>query len=214
MIQMKTVLYFFLLIGMPFSLCANDWTLDVRGAYYSPMSKDVREIYSRAWIDYQVLTSKRVAEYWELWGQVSWTIKKGHTSKGYFGFKDSTRAWILPLSVGLRFIYPVACRTRAYLGAGVSYSFLKIDNRCEDFYDYSFFSSSPFKKHIRKGAPGALFKAGVLIDTGDNTFIDLFVDYFLQSFHLGRHDLFEEKVIGDHFRATGFKFGAGFGVNF
>ncbi len=211
---MKTVVYFLLFIASSCSIYAKDCTLEVRAACYSPSSKSVHKTYSHAWIDYEVLASKNILPYWDVWGQVSWTIKKGHTSKGNYGFRDRTRAWILPVSAGLRFTYPVACRTNVYLGAGVSYSFLKIDNRCEDIYDYSFFSSSPFHKHIRKQNVGGLFKAGILINTGDNTFIDLFIDYFLQSFHLGHHDLFEEKVFGRHFKANGIKIGAGFGVNF
>ena len=210
---MRTWIFILLLLGIPLSITARDWTLDVRTACYSPLNKDTKHIYSRAWIDFEVLTSKRISPFWEIWGQMSWTVKKGNTSRGYFGFKDRTRAWILPLSVGVRFIYPVNCLIEAYIGAGVSYSFLKIENRCEDFY-YSFYSSSPFTRNIRKNGPGALFKTGLLIDTGDNTFIDLFVDYFLQSFDLGHRNIFEEDAFGRHFKASGFKIGGGFGVNF
>jgi len=217
---MKIMIYFLLLIGLPFHLSAQDslsetdWTLEIRGACYSPQSNKIREIYSRAWIDYQVLTSKKIASNVEFWGQVSWSIKKGSTSKGKYGFKDRTRAWILPIAAGVRFIYPVACRTHAYFGAGACYSFLKIDNRCENIYDYYFRSNAPFHKHIRKHEIGGLFKMGVLFETGDKTFIDLFADYYLQNFHLGHHNLFEEKIIKHKFQASGFKFGAGFGVNF
>ncbi len=150
---MKALSFLISFLLLPLCLLANDYSLEVRTACYSPTSKDVRDIYSCAWIDFEVFASKRISEYWEVWGEVDWTIKKGHSSRGRYGFKDRTRAWILPLSLGLRFVYPVSCRIKAYAGGGVSYSFLKIDNRCED-YDYSFYSSSPFKNHIYKNGFG------------------------------------------------------------
>lgn len=212
MFFMKAIILLLIFL-MPCCLVAKDWTLEVRAAYYRPSSKVIRDAFSSAWIDYQVLASRRVTRYFDVWCEVDWTIKKGHSSRGYYGFKDRTRAWILPLSAGVRFIYPITCRIQAYLGGGISYSFLKIDNRCEDYY-YSFFSSSPFKKHLRRSSLGGVGKVGLIIDTCDNTFIDIFVDYFAQRFHLGHHDIFEEEVIGKHFNASGFKIGAGFGVNF
>lgn len=211
---MKIITYFLLLLGISFNLSAKDWTLEIRAACYTPQSKETTEMYSHAWVDFQAFTAKKIACNWELWSQVSWTIKRGHSSKGVYGFKDHTRAWMVPISAGLRFIYPISCRVQTYLGAGVNYTFLRIDNRFEDLYGYSFYNSSPFKKHIYKNAFGGLFKAGIVIDTGDNTFIDLFVDYFLQNFRLGHHNFFQEEIIGKHFKANGIKCGAGFGVNF
>lgn len=209
---MKAIALFILLL-IPINIFARGSTLEVRAAYYTPTAKDIRHTYSHDWIDYQVIGTTRISKCWEAWGEVDWTIKKGHSNKGYFGFKDSTRAWILPISAGLRFIYPLSCRIQAYAGAGITYSFLKIDNRCEDYY-YSFFSSSPYKKHIRKSTLGGVAKVGLIIDTYSNTFIDIFADYTYQRFHLGNHDIFQEEVFGKHFNASGFKFGAGFGVRF
>jgi hypothetical protein len=207
-----TILFSFLLI--PLLLTASDYTLEVRTACFSPTEKKVRDIYSCAWIDFEVFVSKQISQYWQVWGEVDWTIKKGHSSRGEFGFKDRTRAWILPVSLGLRFVYPVTCRISAYAGGGLSYSFLKIDNRCEDYRNYSFYSSSPFKNHIYKNGLGGIAKVGLLIDTGDNTFIDIFADYIWLNFHLGHHHLFEERIFGRHFNASGFKFGGGFGIKF
>lgn len=210
---MKFLSSLFCFFLFSFGLCAQNYSLEVRTACFSPTSKDVKDTYSRAWIDLEVFASKKISEHWEIWGEVDWAIKRGHTSRGYYGFKDRTRAWLLPISAGLRYLYAFNCRIQGYVGAGLSYSFLKIDNRFED-YDYSFYSSTPFKKHIYKSTPGGLVKAGLLIDTCDNTFIDLFVDYIWQDFHLGHHNIFEERAFGHHFNASGFKIGGGFGVRF
>lgn len=211
---MKPIAFFISLLLLPIFLAASDYSLEVRVAGFSPSSKNVKDIYSSAWIDFEVFASKRISQYWEAWGEVDWSIKKGHSDKGEYGFKDSTRAWILPVSLGLRFVYPLTCRISAYAGAGATYSFLKIDNRCEDYQSYYFYSSSPYKKHIYKGTMGGVAKLGILINTGDNTFVDFFVDYIWQDFHLGHHQLFQEKVFGRHFNGSGFKAGGGFGVRF
>ena len=88
---MKFLLYFLCLTGLMQPLLAKDWTLELRGACYLPTSQEAQSIYSRAWLESEVFTAKKLHQYLEAFGQVSWTVKKGQTSRGEFGFKDRSR---------------------------------------------------------------------------------------------------------------------------
>lgn len=224
---MKNFTLFFTLLFLPFGLfstdcipdceCKTDWTLEVRGAYYQPDSKSFRKVYTNHLLDYQVEAAKRVYDFFEIWGGMSWASKHGHTRRayGYFDhrFKDSTKIFVLPVSLGLKFIYPILPFIDIYVGAGVCYSFLKIKNFCKEHYSDWGLSHSPFKKGIYKNDVGGLFKAGFQFAMSDSTFLDFFVDYYLQRFHLShkhdRRDVFKHSI-----DCSGFKTGVGFGVYF
>jgi hypothetical protein len=197
--------------------CETDWTLEVRGAYYQPSSKAFKKVYTNHLLDYQVEAAKRIYDFFEIWGGVSWANKHGHTRKtyGYFEypFKDRTRISILPLSLGLKFIYPILPFVDIYAGAGVCYSFLEIRNSCKEHYSDWELSHSPFKKRIYRNDVGGLFKLGFQFAMSDSTFLDFFFDYYLQRFHLSRKDD-HRNVFKRHIDCSGFKTGIGFGVYF
>lgn len=224
---MKNFIHYFALLFLPYTLfatncipdceCDTDWTLEVRGAYYQPVSKDLRKVYTNHWLDYQVEAAKRMDYFWELWGGVSWASKQGHTHRSYgydgYAFKDSTKIFVLPVSVGFKLIYPVMPFIDLYAGAGICYSFLKIKNFCKEHYSYHGLSHSPFKKGIYKNDFGAIFKVGFQWALSDSTFLDFFADYFVQYFHLShkfdRRDVFDRDI-----DCSGLKVGLGFGVYF
>lgn len=194
---------------------ATDWTLEVRGAYYYVPNKSVERVYTSDWIDYEVEAAKRIHPFVEVWGGVNWASKHGHTKRDYYGitFKDSTKIFVLPVSLGLKLIYPLFPYVDIYAGFGICYSFLKIKNFCKERYSYWSFSHSPFKKGIYKNEVGGVFKAGFQVAMSDSTFLDFFVDYYAQRFHLS-HKTDLRDVFKRHVDCSGFKFGAGFGVYF
>ncbi len=198
--------------------CREDttWTLDVRGAYYQPSSKAVRKIYSSGWMDYQVEASYRIHDFFEIFGGVNWASKQhGHIQPLSYGFKNQTKMYILPLSLGAKFIYPILPCVEIYLGAGVCYSFLKIHNHCKEEYYYWGLSRAPFKKNIYKSNEGAVFKVGLQFDLGDRVFLDLVVDYFSQRFRFSHHEDLTRRCIFKHYvDCSGFKYAAGLGVYF
>lgn len=221
---MKNFTLFFTLLFLPFGLFATDcipdcegetdWTLEVRGAYYYLPNKSIRKVYTSHWLDYQVEAAKRVHDFIEVWGGVSWASKHGHTHKtyAYYDFKDSTKMFILPVNLGIKFIYPILPYVDVYVGAGVCYSFLKIKNFCKENYSYYGLSHSPFKKAIYKNDFGGIFKIGFQFAMSDSTFLDFFADYYVQRFrmsHKDRRDIFNHSL-----DCNGFKFGLGFGVYF
>lgn len=222
---MKSIL--FVLLFLPLTLfatycipncnCRTDWTLELRGAYYHIPSKTVKNIYSSHWIDYQVEAAKRVHPFIEVWGGVCWAYKQGNTTRIYGSykdeFKDRTRMYILPISLGLKGIYSILPCVDIYAGAGVCYSFLKIKNFCKERYSEFGLSHSPFKKAIYRNQFGGVFKIGVQFAMSTSTFLDIFVDYNIQSFHMTHkrdlRDIFKHDA-----NCSGFKVGAGFGVYF
>jgi outer membrane protein len=226
---MKNIFWFLVLLFMPFGLtatdcipdceCETDWTLEVRGAYYHPTSTPLRKVYTSHWLDYQVEAAKRVHPYCEIWGGVSWASKEGRTTRacGYdeFQFKDKTKIFVLPLSAGLKFIYPILPCIDVYVGGGICYSFLRIKNRCQEHYSYFEFCRSPFKKAIFKNEVGGVIKLGVQYAMSDSTFLDFFADYLIQRFHFSHH-VHESgrRIFKHHLDCSGFKFGIGLGVYF
>lgn len=204
------ILTFLLMVFLPLTAFAQDWTIEMRAASYQPSSRNIRKVYSQYWIDYEVLASKSYNDYFDFFAQVSWAVKKGlyHDRVAGFRFKDHTRAWVLPLNLGMRAYIPLDCRLKLYVGAAVSYSFLSIESHT----NYSFVRKD-YNKQINKSNWGALAKVGLIFDLGDNVFLDLFTDYLFQKFDLG-HQQCLERGFGGHFDASGFKFGGGLGVNF
>lgn len=209
--------------NIPLTYC-KPWTLNVRVAYYRPQSKEIKNMYSQSWIDFQVETSRTLMKYLDCWIGVSWTGKQhGKTEPFRYYVKDKTKFFLLPVSIGLRLIYPILPCTELYLGAGVCYSFLEIRNHfkedgysssCSSYY-FKQFGSIPYKHHIHKSNWGGIFKAGVHYTMCDSTFLDIFVDYYLQDFHFSDHS--EESrqcFFKKNANCSGFKIGAGLGVYF
>lgn len=191
------------------------WTLEVRVAYYQPSAKKVRKVYSSGWLDYQVLTSKRFSNFFEVWGGVSWANKHGHTRSYDEDWRDHTRLSIVPLSLGVRGIYPLFCSIEFYVGAGVCYSFLHVRNHCRDDYSFYGVSRSPFKRDIHRSDFGAIVQTGFHYTLCEDVFLDFFADYFSQQFDFPSKDSRAHRyVFKNHLNCSGFKLGAGLGVYF
>ena len=101
--------------------------------YYLP-NKRVKKIYTRDWLDYQVEAAKRVHDFVEVWGSFNWANKHGRSRRTYahHHFRNRTKISVLPLSLGLKLIYPILPCVDVYAGAGVCYTFLRIRNFCKN----------------------------------------------------------------------------------
>ncbi len=203
--------------------CETDWTLEVRGAYYQPSSKRFSRVFTKHLLDYQVEAAKRIFPFGEIWAGVSWASKRAHTqygseydSYGFGEFRNRPKIFILPVSLGGKFIYPIMPRVDVYAGAGVCYSFLKIKNHFKHYDSYaegSFHHS--FKKVIYKQNWGAIFKLGFQIAMSESTFLDFFADYYSQFFHISHHKEGIAHSLDKHeLDCSGFKLGLALGVYF
>ncbi|MCE2982905.1 MAG: hypothetical protein LW832_05005 [Parachlamydia sp.] len=206
---MRIFLFFLLL---PLSLFSMDWTLEVRGAYFRPSSKHLRQIYTDNWIDYQVEASQRFCNRTEFWIGANWLRRRNPIDcKADESYHSHSEVFILPLSAGYKAFFPLSHCLDFYLGGGLAYSFLRIRNGC----GHSSACPSSFRKVIHQGDWGGVFKTGFQWNMGSNTFLDVFADYFSQRFRLSRR---ESLTICSHslrhLDCSGFKFGLGIGVIF
>lgn len=222
-------------------ICDKTWTLSVRLAHYSPTTQKAKKIYSDAWLDYEVEASKRFNRYMSGWVSVAWAGKRhGHHEPLRRGFEDKTKMYVLPISLGASVMFPVLSCLDLYVGAGVSYSFLDIQNRLEEYkysyesyypydyyygyYDYSYeyyrrervYEGTLYKQSIQKSAWGSLFKTGLHYKLGSYMFIDVFADYYYQYFKFKNHHHHSKYEIffKDYLNCSGYKIGAGLGVYF
>lgn len=223
MIKLRIILL--LILSTSLSLVADDcfdWSLQLRGAYFASQSKIINKTNSQHWFDYQVEAAHNFENNWQLWTNVSWFTKKRPIKRdAFYGpaghYHDSSycrystnhnkkhrRLYILPLSLGLKYNLCITPCARFYLGAGPSYTFLKIKHPI-----------SIFNKYITRQGIGALFKSGFQYDIGEYTFLDLFVDYLYQRFHFSQFDSYIDGYTKrKQMNIGGFKIGIGLGVYF
>lgn len=219
--------------------CNKEWALEVRCGYYHLEDKTVTDIYPQGWFDYKVEAGRRLNDYFQVWTSVSWTGKNhGRLPDVFYGLDNKTRIHLIPIAVGLKAFIPLCSFIEFYLSGGVCYSLLSIKNHTRleydsrssyyygsyyyyshysygDGYDYDF-SKSVYKRHSSKHGFGGLGTVGIQYSMSNTTFLDIFAEYFAQSFHFSRHygshkkhDVFLKDV-----NFNGWKFGAGLGVYF
>jgi outer membrane protein W len=193
----------------------TDWTLEVRGAYYQPSDKKIDKYYSNHWIDYELETSYRVNPFWDVWAGLSWARKHTRFRLHEDGLKNGSKIFVLPLAIGAKFSYPILPYAQIYTGVGLCYSFLKIQNKCMEHDSDVSFHRSPFKRNLLKSDWGGVIKLGVRVALSKSTFIDVFTDYYAQTFKLSHHETASKRVLFRHdIDVSGFKFGGGIGVYF
>lgn len=204
----KTILSFFLIIAIfafiPTKLIASDWYMQIRSSYFYPTSKPVREAYSRVWLDYQFEASTLISGNWHFWTNVNWSSKRGN--RDFNSFDERTRIWVLPISAGAKYQFPLNSCLSLYLGAGLSYTALRVE------HEFSFFHEKHFTTRQSLGLVG---KSGLMWLLSDYTFLDFFIDYYHQRFNISAHCCKNEDL-KSHYRVdlSGFKFGLGLGVYF
>ncbi len=186
-----------------------DFSVEARVAYFHPSSKKVRRIYSEGWADYQLEFSAPLGCNWRLWSGVSGFSRKGHS----IGFYNDTRLQLIPISLGLKYVYPIAHCTSIYVGGAACYSSLRI----KDHSDY-------VHEHTRKRAFGGIAQVGLYYSVTDWLFLDVFADYYFQRFHFKHHsyisydgsgyDSSSRFVERNTLNMSGYKVGAGVGVTF
>ena len=161
----------FLLSILPTWLMAFSIQGDV--SYFRPSSHILREIYGKGWVDYKVELNGPVSSchwFWEkisVFGDVSYLHKTGHSLGGHY----KTEITIVPISLGLKWVQPIGCATRFYLGAAPRYFFLRIHDHL-----------SVVKEKINKNGLGGMAITGFNFDLWKGLYLDLFVSYSFKNF--------------------------------
>lgn len=193
---------FFFFLGHLSADCLSDYCptvcVNARVAYFRPESKKVRKIYADGWADYQLEVFQELCPNWQIWSGISGFSKKGHSLE----LHDHTKLQLIPLSLGLKYIYPFTCNLDGYLGVGACYSFLHI----RDHSDY-------VEQHISRQDWGGVGQIGLYYQAQQGFFINLFADYFYQRFYFHHVD-FSHYVQRHNLNLSGWKLGAGIGICF
>ncbi len=199
-------------------LPTTDWRMDVRVAYYHPTSKQVRDIFSGGWIDYQFEISRKHCFHnnSEIFMSVDWAHKKGNLPSFpkiiHHGipknFHNGTKAHIAPLTIGFKHFYRFNSCIESYVGIGICYTLITVRNQSE-FHDYDL-GPNPYKRYVYKNSVGGILKIGYRYSLGKCTFFDFFADYYITERVRFAHDELSRKRLN----FSGVKTGAGIGVYF
>lgn len=179
----------------------SDLSIEGKVNCFSPQSKRVRHVYGQKWVDYQLQFNYDYNEKWKLFTAINGLSKKGHS----FGYHShSTKICLIPLSLGFEYSFHLLPCLNYYLGAGTTYSFLKIR-------DHSKF----VHQHVYKNTWGGIFKTGMRFFLNPATFLDLSVDYFHQYFHFKTNHHASDSYIKRHsLNMSAFRAGFGLGIKF
>lgn len=107
------------LISVMAGLEAVDVLAEAKVAYFYPTNHRFRKIYSNGGAIYGVEVS---CQTWR--GLYAWTSGSFFTKSGSsIGEKDYTRVTLVPLALGLKYLFPVGC-SDLYIGAGILSTYL------------------------------------------------------------------------------------------
>lgn len=174
------------------------WTIQARAAAFMPLKHQLRRIYCDGLPTMELQSSYSLmrnlcgrCDQLLLWGNVGWTTKRGHS----IGFGYESQLNLIPFSIGLD--YQVSCASWCdfYVGAGPTFSLLRIKN-FDGFYH----------KFYNRNAFGVTTKTGFRFTFCTNYFFDIFADYYYTKFRK-MHDSIQN--VDNNF--SGFFVGAGFG---
>jgi len=170
--------------------------LELRGAYYYPTSDLFRDIYKGAGMG-SVELSVQAGKGFYPWLSFSYIGASGVSTDEH----EKTRIYMLPIGLGLKYIFLRDRRLRPYLGLGmvVAYSHLFNDTDLIDRIqtDWSI---------------GGIAKVGALAFATRRLFFDLFIDYTYLKANYGSSN--GDGVFSNKVNLSGLAFGGGIGIRF
>ncbi|CAF24609.1 outer membrane protein [Candidatus Protochlamydia amoebophila] len=177
----------------------DDVAVEARVAYFRPCSKKVRHIYGNGWADYQIELSKSFCNNWRGWVGISGFEKKGHS----IGDHDKTKFRMIPLTLGVKYLFNINPYASLYVGAGASYNWVRVKNHSSFVHETS-----------KKQTWGGIVQLGAYYSLAENVFADVFVDYVFQEFKFHSHN--SSDYVSHHHKVNlnGFKVGGGLGYRF
>lgn len=191
-------LVFFLLAWMStHAACANRPILEARASYFSPFSKTFREVFSSGGVDFALETTVPVWRGLNIWGEVDYFSRRGKM----IGIDRTAHITLVPITLGLKYLYPFNQYCAIYGGSGAKYYFVELVNRMYPIY----------RTTHRQGLGGAI-ELGGLICLFQHLVIDLFATWSFKSFN-GLENL-PPNAITTKIRVGGWNLGGGIGYKF
>ena len=166
--------------------------LEEKAAYFHPVNGKIRDIYASGMGLYGFELSFPTWRYIYGWASGSYMSHVGHS----IGEHSRTRVQLVPLGIGIKFVYTVSCFD-LYAGIGGLGTYFHTK-------DQSHFVISS----TSKWAAGGIAKVGIFIHPAKSFFIDLFGDYSYMKFDFHNGN---KKVVRHNVDFSGWSVGGGLG---
>lgn len=187
---------FFLFILNIFQCEATEVLLEAKGGYFFPSDHRFKKIYSGGGIYGGEISVQIAHSPLYAWISGDYFSKNGRS----IGEKNSTTIQLIPLAVGLKYLYPISILD-LYLGAGLQPTYFRTIDR------------SPYvSRTVSKWGLGGMFKGGILFNIKKGFFVDVFSGYSLLNIHY--HSGSDASVIRNSAHLSGWIIGAGLGYRF
>ncbi len=178
----------------------DNWEVEVRGAGVYPSSKRFRKIYSDWAPEVQLEVARKVwGDSLYAWANVSYLWRNGHSEP----LHNKTNVSLVPISIGLKYLFPLTCDLNAYLGGGAAYSFLYVRDHSEFV-----------RKRTTRRDWGGVIKSGLQYNLCNGFFIDFFADYLFQHFSKPHRDESHRNVETNSVNLNSLHLGLGLGMRF
>lgn len=174
---------------------ASELLPEAKVGYFYPTSSKFREIYSGNAI-YGLEFSFQAYRQWYPWIAASYFTQDGHSS----ALKNGTRITLVPLEIGLKYLFHTSRHTRIYVGLGAAPTYLRTRDH-----------SSYVIESVHKWGIGGVAKLGSLVDIG-RFFFDFFADYFFTTIDFS--DTHHHKLVRHDADVSGLSIGIGIGYRF
>jgi len=143
------------------SSCKSN-SISLRSAYFYPTGKLERKIYDNPIFDIELEGFHPLSHKWGLYLNASYLEKSGRSD----GLNLKTKMRIVPINIGIEYIYDLTDKASFYIGIGPSLNVISLHD------------SNPIgRRHTNKCCFGASTKSGFYYDLSNHFFADLFVDY-------------------------------------
>ncbi len=170
--------------------------IEVKAGYFFFTDSVMRHVYDEGGLDVQLSGSYPFYKLLHVYGSVEYLEKSGHSINGH----QKTSLWAIPLSLGLRPVFPIGDHLQVYFTIGPRYFFVHAHNH-----------SSYVPKKMHANGCGGFVNTGVLFIIGKHFTIDLFGEYSYKRlhFHSGKPE-----TEGHTVQVGGLTFGGGLGYSF
>lgn len=180
----KKIIILIFLVAIGNLLSAKGMKFELKTHYYMPQDDIFREVY-----DSGIAFGGEFS--YEIWnGFFAWFGGSSFTKEGEFTFSgDTTDVKIIPLELGLRYVYRASPVLSLYGGLGMAYVLFDEEN---------------FLGSVTKNQLGGIGTLGVTLNIKNGIFVDVFIDYLMCS--LEPNDV--------AFSISGIMTGIGIGIEF
>lgn len=167
--------------------------IEAKAGYFFFSDHTMRKVYDQGGEDVQLSFSYPFGKIWNLYGSIEFLERRGRSLNDH----QRTRIDELPLTLGLKPVFPISSAVDYYFTLGPRYTFVWVKNH-----------SSFVDRTMHKSGFGGFFGTGFIFHIGRHWILDLFGEYSYTRlhFHSSKHN-----VIGESRQVGGFTFGGGLG---